>query len=130
MKKILLLDDCLDILQIVEEILVTEQYNVKTANRYAGFLTLAEQFHPDLMILDYCLHDGNGGELCRLVKHHPTLYNVPVILFSAYSKLGLNLADFGCDEVIAKPFNIDHLLANIKRLIDEPHAAKLPAQSF
>lgn len=116
MKKILLLDDNLDIVQVVEEVLAYEQYEVKSTTTCKNFLQLAEQFRPDLVILDYRLGDGDGGEICRGIKSRPALKHVPVIIFSAYTKPDLDFFDFGCDEFIAKPFNIDYLISTIKRL--------------
>ena len=116
MKKILLLDDNLDILQVVEEVLHYEHFDVKTTTSSYHFIKLAKQHLPDLIILDYRLADGNGGELCHAIKADPALMHIPVILFSAYISPGLNFFDFGCDEVIAKPFDLDTLLEKVQRL--------------
>jgi len=124
MKKILLLDDNLDILQVVEEVLSYEQFEVQSSTTCKNFLQVAETFRPDVVILDYRLKDGNGGEICQGMKAHHLLKHVPVIIFSAYTKPGLNFFDFGCDEVIFKPFDLDHLLSAIKRLTDKQQPTK------
>ena len=116
MKKILLLDDNPDILQVVEAVLAYENYEVKATSTSANFIQMAEQFCPDLVILDFRLGDGNGGEICRALKAHPTLSPVPVILFTAYVQPGLNLFEFGCDEVIDKPFDLNQLLDIVRQL--------------
>lgn len=116
MKKILLLDDNLDILQVVEEVLHYERFDVKTTTSSRHFIKLAKHYLPDLIILDYKLADGNGGELCRAIKADPVLMRTLVILFSAYISPELNFFDFGCDEVIAKPFDLDILLEKVQRL--------------
>jgi CheY-like chemotaxis protein len=117
MKKILLLDDDLDIVQIVEEVLAYEQYKVKSSMQCTGFLSTAEHFQPDVILLDYRLADGSGGELCRTIKSHPTLHNIPVIIFSAYTQPGLDFNVYGCDAIIAKPFDLDNLVETINNLI-------------
>lgn len=116
MKKILLLDDDLDILQLVESLFVMEGFEVKATSTCTGLVLLAESFQPDLIILDYRLSDGNGGDLCREFKAHPMLNDTPVVIFSAYVKPGFSFMDFGCDEFIAKPFDIDDLISVAKRL--------------
>lgn len=116
MKKILLLDDNLDIVEIVEEVLTYEHYEVKSITKSSDFMRLAESFHPDLIILDYKLGDGNGGELCRELKAHPNLGHIPVIIFSAYLKPDTNFRDFGCDAVINKPFDLVELLQTVEQL--------------
>ncbi|MBD1364517.1 response regulator [Mucilaginibacter sp. ZT4R22] len=117
MKKILLLDDNLDIVQIVEEVLAYDNYDVKSVVTSAGFLPLAEQFQPDLIILDYRLSDGNGGEICQTIKAHPQFLHIPVVIFSAYTQPGLDLKVYGCDAVISKPFDLEDLLEVVKRLL-------------
>lgn len=119
MKKILLLDDNLDIVQIVEEVLTYEGYEVKSTLQCAGFLNLLESYAADLVIVDYRLADGNGGELCREIKSHPTLNVIPVILFTAYMQPGLDLTSFGCDAVIEKPFDLQYLLATVQGLLPQ-----------
>ncbi|MFD2872306.1 PleD family two-component system response regulator [Mucilaginibacter ximonensis] len=116
MKKVLLLDDELDILYCVEHFLSLEKFEVKSTVTCHNFINIAEQFRPDIAILDYRLADGDGGEICRMMKAHPTLKHVPVIIFTAYVKRGLNFFDFGCDEVIIKPFDLENLLSTINRL--------------
>jgi CheY-like chemotaxis protein len=118
MKKILLLDDNMDIVQIVEEVLTYDQYEVKSILQSDGFLSTVEQFSPDLIILDYRLADGNGGELCREIKAHPQFCHIPVIIFSAYMQPGLNLTAYGCDAVISKPFDLEDMLQTVKVLLD------------
>lgn len=116
MKRILLLDDNLDIVQIVEEVLAYEQYEVKSVMKSIGFLPVAEHFQPDLIMLDYRLADGNGGEICRAIKANASMRHIPVIIFTAYMQPGINLFDFGCDAVIAKPFDLDFLLQTINKV--------------
>lgn len=118
MKKILLLDDNLDIVQIVEEVLAYENFEVKSATKSLGFLPLVEQYNPDMIILDYRLQDGNGGEVCHAIKQHPRFKHIPIIIFTAYMQPGLDLAKYGCNAVISKPFDLDNLVDTIKNLID------------
>lgn len=130
MKKILLLDDNVDILHCVEHLLSFEKYEVKSLTTCNNFLKIAEQFSPDLAILDYRLNDGDGGDICRRMKAHHALKHIPVIIFSAYVKPGLNFFDFGCDEVIAKPFELEDLLSVTKRLTDIRQINKPQYQQF
>ncbi|MDO3627613.1 response regulator [Mucilaginibacter sp. BT774] len=107
MKKILVLDDNADILDIVQEVLTYEHFTVKTFSYCAGFLDEALNFLPDVVLLDYRLNDGNGADLCRLLKTHPKLKHIPVILFSAYFLKDVDVKKLGCDAVILKPFDIE-----------------------
>ena len=117
MKKILLLDDNLDIVQMVEEVLAYEKYRVQSSRQSIGFLEIIDHFRPDLVILDYRLPDGNGGEICRTIKEHPQFAHIPVIIFTAYNYPGLELTAYGCDAFISKPFDLEDLLETIQRLL-------------
>ncbi|MGF7040322.1 response regulator [Mucilaginibacter lappiensis] len=125
MKKILLLDDNLDIIQIVEEVLTYEQFHVQSTTKSAEFVSIAEKYRPDLFLLDFRLNDGNGGDLCRALKAHTSLKHIPVIIFSAYFSPNVDFSDFGCDEVISKPFDLDVLVQTVQRLIEQ----SMPANS-
>lgn len=120
MKKILLLDDNLDIVQIVEEVLSYEGFDVHATIKSTQFLQIAERYQPHLIILDYILADGNGGDLCRAIKAHSALRHIPVIIFSAYIHPTINLFDYDCDAVIAKPFDLELLLQTVQKLTGSP----------
>ena len=72
---------------------------------------------PDLMIVDYRLADGNGGDICRKLKVHPWLKHVPLIMWSAYTGPDLNLQQYGCDAILNKPFDIEDFLNVVGQLL-------------
>ena len=121
MKKILLLDDSLDIIQIVEEVLSYEHFKVKSLTDTQKFFEIVESFAPELIILDYKLSDESGGEICRKIKADPDLKDIPVIIFSAYTQPGLDFKAFGCDAFIAKPFDLQELVDTISELLTEKY---------
>lgn len=112
------MDDNDDILSIVEEVLAYENFEVRSLRQSKGLLTTAATFRPDLMLLDYKLADGNGGELCLMLKAHQEFKHIPIVLFSAYTHPGIDLMKFGCDAVIAKPFDLTVLTETIRSLLD------------
>lgn len=117
MKKILLLDDNQDILDVAKEILLYEDFEVRDTRLSASFLLYAETYKPDLIIVDYRLADGNGGDICRKLKAHPALKHVPLIMWSAYTTPDLNLQQYGCDAILNKPFDIEDFLKVIEQLL-------------
>jgi CheY-like chemotaxis protein len=117
MKKILLLDDNRDILEMVEEVLAYEKFDVLSASDDHNIMNIAEQFNPDLILTDYRLGTANGGELCLQFKAHPNLGTKPVVIFSAYIHKTTDFSKYGCDAVIEKPFDLDNLTQTIDRLI-------------
>jgi DNA-binding response OmpR family regulator len=116
-KRILILDDNQDILDVVEETLIYEQFEVFGTTKAADIIPLIEQLKPDLVILDYRVAGTNGGEVCRKIKSDQRFDNIPVIIFSAYINSRNELSNYGCDAVINKPFDIDELVEKVNGLI-------------
>jgi CheY-like chemotaxis protein len=94
-KRILVLDDNEDILEIVQETLTYEHFEVKGTGEGAEVIPLIEKFNPDLVILDYRVAGANGGEICREIKAHPAYSDIPVIIFSAYINNHSELLSYG-----------------------------------
>jgi len=118
-KRILVLDDNHDILDIVHETLSYEQFEVQSTSRGEVVIPLMEKFVPDLIILDYRVAGSNGGELCLQIKSHPVFKNTPVIIFSAYINHHDELFAYGCDAIINKPFDLNELVTKVNGLLNE-----------
>ena len=117
LKRILILDDNQDILDIVEEALTYEQFEVHGTTLANDIIPLIEKIKPDLVLLDYRVSGTNGGEICKRIKSNISFGNIPVIIFSAYISSGKELSNYGCDAVINKPFNLDELVTKVNSLI-------------
>ena len=116
-KRILVLDDNQDILEIVHETLTYENFEVKSTGDPSVVLEYVADFAPDLVILDYRVAGSNGGEICRAIKSNPEYCNTPVIIFSAYVNRDSELLAYGCDAIIAKPFDLTELVEKVNNLI-------------
>jgi DNA-binding response OmpR family regulator len=116
-KRILVLDDNQDILDIVHETLSYEQFDVKSTSNGSDVIPMIKEFIPDLILLDYRVAGTNGGELCRQIKGHAEFKNVPVIIFSAYINHDDELFSYGCDAVINKPFDLSELVEKVNSLL-------------
>jgi CheY-like chemotaxis protein len=117
LKRILVLDDNQDILDIVNETLTYEQFEVQGTTMGSAVIPLMEEFAPDLVILDYRVADINGGEICKNIKSHPKFSAIPVIIFSAYINKDDELFAYGCNAVINKPFDLIELVDKVQSLI-------------
>jgi len=116
-KRILILDDNQDILDIVHETLSYEKFDVKSTSNGEEVMPMLQDFFPDLVILDYRVAGINGGELCRQIKCHLQFKDTPVIIFSAYINHDDELFDYGCDAIINKPFDLTELIEKVNSLI-------------
>jgi CheY-like chemotaxis protein len=114
-KKILILDDDQDVLEMLKEVLNYEDFEVKIVSDLAGFLGCFEEgYQPDLVVIDYLLKGINGGEVCYQLKTNEVTSHLPVILMSGYPQIFKSLGDYKCDEFIAKPFDLYDLVRSIK----------------
>ena|ERR1700761_7786435 len=116
LKRILVLDDSQDILDIVKETLSYEKFEVKTTSSSDHIIDTLQTYRPDLVILDYKQTGPKGDDICRDIKAHPNLQNTPVIICSAYLANN-DLSQCGCDATIAKPFGLNELLDKVKTLV-------------
>ncbi|GAB3935918.1 response regulator [Mucilaginibacter myungsuensis] len=116
-KRILVLDDNQDILEMVNEVLVYEDFEVHATTDSNDILGVAEEFDPHLVILDYRLNNANGGEICRQLKNTDQFKDTPVIIFSAYLNFAVDYDKYGCDAVLPKPFDLAQLIDTVNGLI-------------
>ena len=116
-KRVLVLDDNQDILDVVHEALAYEQFEVTSISESEMVIPSMTEIKPDLVILDYRVAGQNGGEICQQIKAHPLFSNLPVIIFSAYINNKQDLLTYGCDAVISKPFDLVELIEKVNELI-------------
>jgi DNA-binding response OmpR family regulator len=116
LKRILVLDDNPDLLDIVKEALLYEKFEVKITSESKNFIERVKSYRPDLLILDHKTTGPDGEGICRQIKTHPQLYNTPVIICSAYLN-DYDLLTCGCDATIAKPFGLDELIEKVNGLV-------------
>lgn len=115
-KKILIIDDDSDILDVMQEALTYEGYEVNSLQNTSDIFTELNHYQPDLILLDYILQGINGGELCHLIKSNQQTSGIPVMMMSAYPRVLKSLGDYGCDAFMAKPFNLEELSGTVFKL--------------
>lgn len=115
LKKILVVEDDADTIDIVELALKDAGYSVIKFNRTISMVEIAA-IHPHLVLLDYLLPYTLGNELCAQMKADPHTRHIPVILYSV-SNAGKKVADeCKADGFIAKPFDLEQLVQMIGQL--------------
>lgn len=112
-KKILVADDDPSILEALQMLLEDEGYNVETSNNGASLIKAREEY-PDLILLDIWMSGMDGRDICRQLKNNDITKNIPVILVSANKDTEQIAKDAGADGFIAKPFEMEDLLAKVK----------------
>ncbi|HZX58572.1 MAG TPA: response regulator [Mucilaginibacter sp.] len=117
LNRILVLDDNQDVLDIVEETLSYENFQVLVTSDSHNIIEIAKIFRPDLFILDYKVSGRPSEDVCRQIKWHPQFGHLPVILSSAYFHKDIDFQNMGCDDIIAKPFGLDELVGKVNNLV-------------
>lgn len=117
--KILLVDDDPQVLTALGDQLRLEGYNVLAEERGQQALALAEEFRPDLILLDAAMPGMDGIETCRRLQLNPATAAIPVILMSDGSLSEARDAEqrAGAADTIIKPVHILDLLEHIERLV-------------
>src|SRR3989338_1026771 len=124
-KKILLVDDDLDITDIVKTALEKRGYEVMTASNGYAALKAVTAHHPDLIIVDLIMPELNGWQFSQILKQdkkYEPYKSIPLIVTSALvdkEKEGppsdMEMGDY----YLAKPFEPDKLFSKIKELLQE-----------
>lgn len=116
MKRILVVDDNNDILEVLRYILEDSGYTVDTLSDGHFLFDKIKEHLPDLILLDIMLGDLDGRILCETVKTKKETHDIPVILVSASHNISASLKKTGGpDDFVAKPFDIYVLLNSIER---------------
>lgn len=116
MKNILLLEDNESIIMGLKYSLEQECFNVEIAKNIAEAKNKINEKEYSIYLLDITLPDGNGFEICKLIKEK---YDKPVIFLTARDEetnvvYGL---DMGADDYVTKPFRIRELISRINRIL-------------
>jgi PAS domain S-box-containing protein len=81
--EILLVEDDLDLARVISATFERAGVHVLHASTRQAALELCASFTPNLMILDVALPDGDGFSLVERLRHHPELYSLPLLVYSA-----------------------------------------------
>jgi len=118
--KVLVVDDDPAILEICSDLLQTEGYTVSVATNGQQALEQIRTDPPQVILMDIMMPVLDGVEACRQVKANPATAEIPVVLMSARTNLTRQSQELAsADALVAKPFDIDHLLNTIHDLVGE-----------
>lgn len=118
-KRILIVDDEKDIVDLVAYNLEKEGYEALKAFDGEKALALVRMKRPDLVVLDLMLPGIQGLEVCRRLRQDPATARVPIIMLTAKGDevdrvLGLEI---GADDYVTKPFSVKELTARVRAVL-------------
>ncbi len=116
MKKIVLIEDNLDVLETTQEILLLAGYDVSIASNGIDGVERVKAVNPDLIICDIMMPDLDGYGVLRILSMASETADIPFIFLTAKSdrsdmRRGMNM---GADDYITKPFEESELLESVE----------------
>lgn len=121
-KRILVVDDEPDVIQIVSAVLKTKGYEVETGTDGQACLDAVSRRRPDLVLIDLMMPIVSGLEVVRRLRRDDELKTIPIIVMSAAAKESGKSEDFfreglGIEDFIAKPFDPLALLGRVEAVL-------------
>ena len=117
-KRILVIDDDPDILEILHIIFTQEGYDVILSETGQAVENIQE-INPDLVLLDIRISgsDKNGAAICAKIKSHPETQHLPVIMFSSEDNIKEISDECGANGYVSKPFETPRLITKVKEIL-------------
>ncbi|RYF20937.1 MAG: response regulator [Flavobacteriales bacterium] len=117
-KRVLVIDDDEDILEILHIIFQESGYDIVLSNT-GDAAEHIRVIHPDIVLLDVRITGSakSGADICRAIKSNYETKDLPVMLVSGESDLRVIARECGADAYVAKPFDIFELLGQVKELL-------------
>jgi two-component system cell cycle response regulator DivK len=118
-KRILVVEDQRDNMQILRDLLTSADYEMVEAENGEEALAEVAKQRPDLILMDIQLPIMDGYEATRRIKADPALRSIPIIAVTSYALSGdeAKARAAGCDDFVPKPYSPRQLLAKIRQYL-------------
>jgi two-component system phosphate regulon response regulator PhoB len=131
-KRVLVVDDDVDINESLQQALRIAGYDVVGAMTGVEALAETARARPDLILLDQMLPDIDGIEICRRLRAAPETKRVPIVFLTARAdeKARVRGLALGADDYVVKPFSMAELLLRIRAVLRRatPVELRLPPE--
>jgi CheY-like chemotaxis protein len=121
-KRILIVDDDLACARVLTAGLErTGTYEVRAEHRATHAVPAAREFEPDMILLDVCMIDGDGGDVAFAVRNDKQLQNIPIVFLTSIvseSEAHDGSTRRGSFPFLAKPARLERVIACIEKHID------------
>jgi DNA-binding response OmpR family regulator len=118
MKRILIIEDEQDIVDIATMILEDEGYEVCSFTEFRDYESKVTDSHADLVLLDLNLQGYHGRDICKYIKGNEDLKKTSVVLMSANRDIQAVKEEAGADGYICKPFDLTDFIDTVKKYIN------------
>jgi CheY-like chemotaxis protein len=118
-KKILIVDDDPQLLDMLNEMLSAHKYETETASSGFEAGTKVVKFKPGLIILDLIMPEMSGFEVCRRIKEDPDTSHIKILAITGYDteENRNQIMEAGADGYIPKPLKMDILIRYVEDLL-------------
>ena len=120
-KKILVVDDDPDIVELTKTILELDGFNVITASGGGECLQILENENIDLVLLDIMMPEISGWDIAAKIKENPKWKNIPIVFLTAKGDtMSIGMGRMASEDYIVKPFDINNLITRINNILNKP----------
>ncbi|MFP4497967.1 MAG: response regulator [Vulcanimicrobiota bacterium] len=120
-KKILVVEDELQVRELIKVVLKLENYDVEEAGNGVEALQKLEEYMPDIILTDVMMPEMDGVQFFLTIRETRKTASIPVIILTVKGQMeDLKYANLlGVDAYITKPFNPNDLVRQIKELLKQ-----------
>jgi adenylate cyclase len=113
---ILIVDDTPNNLRLLSNLLTEKGYQIRAAINGRMALTAIQAAQPELILLDICMPEMDGFEVCKTLKANPQTCEIPIIFISALDEVfdKVKAFEIGGVDYITKPFHVAEVLVRVK----------------
>lgn len=117
-KKVLIVDDEPDIVEIISYNLVKEGFEIQTAKNGMEALEVVASFKPDLIVLDIMMPKMSGVEVCKILRSKPEYNDTLIIFLTALSDESSQIKglESGADDYVSKPISPKILVSRVNAI--------------
>lgn len=124
-KRILVVDDFVQNVELLEELLFTADYDVSTAYDGEEALKKAHEEKPDLILLDIMMPKMDGYQVCEALRNADDTKDIPIIFVTAKTEVKdwtHAIFNMGANSYITKPINAKKLIEKVKSVLKMKHS--------
>jgi len=128
MPKILIVEDNEENRDVLTKWLERRGYSVLVAVDGQAGITITQDEHPDVILMDLNLPDVDGWEATKRIKANPHTASIPIIALTAHAVVGdeQRALQAGCNDYHSKPVEFTRLLGQIEALLKSTDPTKNP----
>lgn len=128
-KKILVVEDDPDQLEVVRFTLKNAGFAIGTATNGIDAVKNAQTVSPDLIMLDVMMPELDGFAVCETLRGNPATASIPILILTGLCSHISRLVGYesGATDYVIKPFDAEHLVSRVEKLLDQSsEASKAP----